>query len=101
MKRVNLLFLLIVSSLICGNYLLKRKKGFTFAQSFKIAIVASIQSIFIAVGLRIMGLDFVNALCLSLTVRILYIYIKYTGSSKNIAWIDELYAISNDERFKV
>lgn len=98
---IYLLFLLVVSLLIKGNYLLKRKKGFTFSQSIKISIVASIQSLFIAIVLMLMGLDFVTALGLSLTARILYIYIKYTGSSKNITWMDDLYKLTNNERFKL
>lgn len=95
-----LLFLLIVALLIKGTYLLKRKKGFSYSQSLKISIVSSLQSILAALILVVFaGVEFVTALGLALTARILYIYIRYTGSRKNTKWIEDLYAYTKDERF--
>lgn len=95
-----LLFLLIVALLIKGNYLLKRKKGFSYSQSLKLSIVASIQSILAAIVLLVFsGVDFTMGLGLALTARILYIYIRYTGSRKNTKWIEDLYVYTKDERF--
>ena len=96
-----LLFIVVASILIKGTYLLKRNKGFTLSQSMKITFVASIQSLIIATSGMFMGLDFVNVLSLTIFVRILYIYIKYTGSRKNTQWIDDLYKEYKDERFNV
>ena len=95
-----LLFLLIVALLIKGNYLLKRKKGFSYSQSLKIAIVSSIQSILASLILVLFaGVEFITALGLTITARVLYIYIRYTGSRKNTKWIEDLYAYTKDERF--
>ena len=96
-----LIFMLLVALLIKGTYLLKRKKGFSFTQALKISLVASLQSIIIAIVLDIMGIEFINALGLAITVRTLYIYIKYTGSKKNTQWMDELYELTKDERFNI
>ena len=95
------MFLLVVALLVKGNYLIKRKKGFKYSQSLKVAIIASMQSATIALVASLFGMDFMNILGLALTVRILYIYIKYTGSKKNTQWLDDLYKLTNDERFKI
>lgn len=96
-----LLFILVAALLIKGNYLLKKKKGFSFAQSVKVTLVSSLQSLLIALLLNFIGIDFVNALGISLFIRIVYIYIKYTGSRKNTQWIDNLYNEYHDERFNM
>lgn len=96
-----LLFILVASLLIKGNYLFKRKLGFTLPQSIKIASVSSIQSLLIACVLALLGLDFNNALGLAIFARILYIYIRYTGSRKNTQWIDDIYQKYHDERFNI
>lgn len=96
-----LLFVLVVALLIKGNYLLKRKKGFSYSQSLKVVFVSSMQSVLAAIVLYLFGINFINALGLAITVRSLYIYIKYTGSKKNTAWIETLYKETQDERFNV
>jgi hypothetical protein len=94
-----LLFVLVASLLIKGLYLFKKNKGFTLSQAVKISLVGSLQSIIAALVLMAFGLQFSNALGLALFVRIIYIYIKYTGSRRNTQWIDDLYAEFEDERF--
>ena len=96
-----LLFILVAALLIKGNYLLKKKKGFTYSQSLKISIVSSLQSLIIALGLRLMGMDFMTSLGLAITCRILYIYFKYTGSRRNTQWIDNIYQEYKNERFNI
>lgn len=95
------MFILIVALLIKGNYLFKRQKGFKYSQGLKIALVASMQSLLIAIVLMLMGLDFITSLGLALTARIIYIYVKYTGSNKNTKWMEDMYTLTNDERFKI
>ena len=96
-----LLFILVASLLIKGLYLLKRNKGFTLSQSIKIALVSSLQSIIVALVLSAVGVEFVNALGLATFARIMYIYVRYTGSRKNTQWIDNLYTEFKDERFNI
>ena len=79
--------------------MLKRTKGFKYTQAFKIGMVSSIQPALIALLFSLMGMSFMNIFGLALTVRILYIYIRYTGSRKNTAWIEEIYSYTKDERF--
>ena len=96
-----LLFIVVAALLIKGNYLLKKNTGFTFTQSIKITLVASLQSLLIALVLNVMGIDFANAIGIALFVRIIYIYIRYTGSRKNTQWIETLYNEYHDERFNI
>ncbi len=95
-----LIFLLVVSLLIKGNFMLK-KKGFKYSQCLKISIVASLQSTIIALIFMLFGFNFMNVLGLALAIRTVYIYIKYTGSKKNTGWIDEIYNETHDERFNL
>lgn len=97
-----LCFMAVVSLLMKGNYLLSRNKGFKFTQALKISIISSIQSLLIALILWLVaGFNLTNAFGLALTIRSMYIYIKYTASRKNISWLDDMYKLTNDERFKV
>lgn len=96
-----LMFILISALLFKGNFLLKKNKGFKYSQGIKLALVSSLQSLIIALVLYLIGMDLMNALGLAMTVRILYIYCRYTGSKKNTQWLDDLYEFSGNERFKV
>jgi len=96
---IYLLFMLIVALLIKGNYMLKRKKGFKYSQALKIGIVSSLQSTLIALVISLLRIDFFTILGLAIVVRILYIYIKYTGSKKNTEWLEEMHEYTKDERF--
>lgn len=95
-----LLFLAVISLLFKGNYLLK-KQSFKYTQCFKISIIASIQSVLIALVFMLFGFNFINVLGFALSIRAIYIYIKYTGSRKNTSWIEEIYEETKNERFNL
>lgn len=97
---IYLIFMLIVAILMKGNTMLRRKQGFTFSQALKIAFVSSLQSVLAALVLMLAGINFIGGFGLALTTRTIYIYIKYTGSKKNTQWSNDLYKLTNDERFK-
>ena len=93
--------ILIIGLLIKGNLMFKRKKGFKYSQSLKIGLVASLQSMIIAFVLSLFGMNFMALFGLILVARIIYIYIRYTGSRKHLEWLNDLYVLTNDDRFKV
>jgi hypothetical protein len=93
------IFILIIALLIKGNYLLKRSKGLKYSQCLKISLVSSLQSALISLVLSLFGISFTTVFGLLLAVRVIYIYIRYTGSKKNVEWLEDLY--TKDERFKV
>lgn len=96
-----ILFMLVVALLLKGNFLLKRKKGFKYSQALKIAIIGSLQSVLIALVLSLFNMNFSDMFGLAICVRMLYIYIRYTGSKKNTKWIEDLYELTKDERFNI
>lgn len=96
-----LTFILICALLFKGNFLLKKNKGFKYSQGIKLSLVSSLQSLLIASFLYLLGFDLMSMLGLAMTIRVIYIYCRYTGSKKNKVWLDDLYAYSKDERFNV
>ena len=96
-----LMFTLLVALLFKGNYMLNRKKGLKYTQAFKVGIVCSLQSALIALALSLFGFSFINVFGLAIAARVIYIYIKYTGSRKNTTWLNDLYEYSKDERFNI
>ena len=87
--------------LLKGNYLFNRKKGFTYGQCIKVTIISSIQSYLIALCLSFVGFDLVVVFGLALTVRALWLWARYTSSRKNTQWLDDLYKLTNEERFNI
>ena len=79
--------------------MLNRKKGFKYSQALKVAVVASLQSYLIALIASLFKFDLVNIFGLALTVRTLYLWLKYTASKNNTAWLNDLYEYSKSERF--
>lgn len=96
-----LILIAIVAVLIKGTYLLNRRKGFTYSQCIKVTIMASMQSYLIALILRLFGFDLVVMFGLALTARTLYLWARYTSSRKNTKWLDDLYKLTNNERFNI
>lgn len=96
-----LLLIAIASVLIKGNYLLNRHKGFKYSQCIKVTIIASIQSYIIGFIFSLFRFDLVNVFGLALTFRTIYIWFRYTSSRKNTQWLQNLYKLTNDERFKL
>jgi len=94
-----IILLLIVALLIKGNFMLNRKKGLKYSQSFKIAIMASLQSCLIALALSLFNFNIVNVFGLALTIRTLYLWLRYTASRSNTTWLNDLYEYSKDDRF--
>ena len=96
-----LLLVAIAAVLIKGNYLLNRHKGFKYSQCIKVTIIASIQSYVIGFIFSLFRFNLVNVFGLALTFRVLYIWFRYTASRKNTQWLENLYKLTNDERFKL
>lgn len=104
-----ILLIAVSSLLIKGIYLFRRDKGLSFTQGIKIVVMSSLQAYPIAliISLLVGGLlqrlriDTMTIFGLIVTIRMLYIWLRYTSSKNNTAWLDDLYEFSGNERFNV